>query len=169
MTHHRTSGDPPKQEVRSGWRRNALILTGFWFLLPSPLDSAWACSSGPVNHRLRSLPHLLNIVSALCNGLAAGGGSVVRASQAHNGNKYSVEILPQGVYMCSKRGESVWVLDYICQSNEAEQKLSNVKLFKCILHLLNTVFTDDAVEAEFWWCSVITTQPIDEILRGTER
>lgn len=42
-----------------------LILKSVWFLLPAPLDTAFASTLRPVNHGLRSLPHLPNIVSAL--------------------------------------------------------------------------------------------------------
>ncbi len=43
--------------------------------------------------------------------------------------------------MCSKGWESFGVLDYICQGNETEQKLSNIKLFKYIPRVLNRGFS----------------------------
>lgn len=51
-------------------------------------------------------------------------------------------------HMRSKGWESFGVLDYICQGNETEQKLSNIKLFQCIPHVLNTAFFREAENRE---------------------
>lgn len=42
-------------------------------------------------------------------------------------------------------------LDYICQGNETEQKLSNVMLFERILHVLNSAPLQQANRDFFLW------------------
>lgn len=68
-----------------------------------------------------------------------GGGAVVRSSYSQKGRSIPRKYY-HGEHMCSKGWESFGVLDYICKGNETEQKLSNIKLFKCIPHVLNTAF-----------------------------
>lgn len=85
------SARPAQQEVRSSWLWNSLILKGFWFLLPAPLDTAFTFTLGPVNHGLRSLPHLPNIVSALSKRWQVGveelsGPAILSEEGAHGGN-----------------------------------------------------------------------------------
>ncbi len=141
------SARPAQQEVRSSWLWNSLILKGFWFLLPAPVDTAFAFTLGPVNHGLRSLPHLPNIVSALSKWWQVGveelsGPAILRKEGVYGGKYYHRK------HMRSKGWESFGVLDYICQGNETEQKLSNIKLFKCIPRVLNTAFFSQRLRAD---------------------
>ena len=62
--------------------------------------------------------------------------------------------LPRGVWW-SELLPGSWILDYICQGNETERKLSNIKLFECILHLLIVVFSHR--EAEIFCNSAMLT------------
>lgn len=104
-------------------------------LLPAPLDTAF--TFGPANRDQRSLPHLANIVSALFEWWQAGRRSC-QVRLLSERKRSTEETLPRGA--CTlKRMRVFWSpIDYICQGNETEQKLSNIKLFKCILHPLST-------------------------------
>lgn len=68
--------------------------------------------------------------------VAGGGGGVVRSRYSQKG--WSVK---EGKYhqrACALKGMEVFgIPDYICQGNETEQKLCNIKLFRCIPHVLN--------------------------------
>lgn len=68
--------------------------------------------------------------------VAGGGGGVVRSRYSQKG--WSVKRWGGHQRAYALKGMEVFgVPDYICQGNETEQKLSNIKLFRCIPHVLN--------------------------------
>lgn len=141
------SARPAQQEVRSSWLWNSLILKR---LLVPPSRSR--------GHSLRlhlrtSQPwppfpaSFAKYSFCFVQVVAGGGGGVVRSSYSQKrrsvGGKYY-----HRKHMRSKGWESFGVLDYICQGNETEQKLSNIKLFKCIPRVLNTAFFPQRLRAD---------------------
>lgn len=94
-----------QQDVWSSRLWNSQILKGFWLLLPTPLDTAFAFTLRPVNHGLRSLPHLLKIVSALSKWWQVGveelsGPAILRKEGANWRNTITASI-------CTKKNESL--------------------------------------------------------------
>lgn len=71
--------------------------------------------------------------------VAGGGGGAVRSNDSQKGESMLGKYYHKE-HMRLKEWDSFGVPDYICQGNETEQKLSNIKLFKCILPVLNTAF-----------------------------
>lgn len=66
--------------------------------------------------------------------MADRGAGFVRSNYSWTGGNIYGEILSER----TPRMEVLGGLDYICQGNETEQKLSNVMLFERILHVLNS-------------------------------
>lgn len=69
--------------------------------------------------------------------VAGGGGGVVKSGYSKEERSQLVQKYNHGEHRSWKGCRAFGVLDYICQSNETEQKLPNIKLFQCIPHVLN--------------------------------
>lgn len=127
-----------QQEVSSSRPWNSLMLESSLFLLCTPtppgrslrlhLETSQPWPSFPASFAGYSFSFVQMV--------AGGGGRAVRSSYSQKGRS-----MPEKYYhskhMRSKEWESFGVPDYICQGNETEQKLSNIKLFKCIPRVLN--------------------------------